>query len=46
MQNGGMKRDHPRLMCYIAPSEQQVKSGSFKSGKRKHNPPVDILSSL
>jgi hypothetical protein len=45
MQNGGMKRDHPRLKCYIAPS-QQVKSGSFKSGKRKNNPPVDILSSL
>jgi len=41
-----MKRAYPRPMCYIAPSERQVKSGSFKSGKRKHDPPVDILSSL
>lgn len=40
-----MKRDHLRPLCYTAPSEQ-VKSGSFKSGKRKQPLPVDILSSL
>lgn len=40
-----MKRDHPQPACYTATSEQ-VKSGSFKSGKRKQPLPVDILSSL
>jgi len=46
VQTGGTKHDHPRPMCYIAPSERQLKTGNYKSGKRKHIPPVDILSSL
>ena len=46
MKTGGMKRDHPQPVCYTAPSEQQVKSRSFKSGKHKQTLPVDILSSL
>lgn len=41
-----MKRDHPRPVHYTAPSEQQVKPGSFRSGKHKQTLPLDILSSL
>jgi hypothetical protein len=41
-----MKGDHSQPVYYTAPSEQQVKSGSFKSGKHKQTKPLDILSSL